>query len=220
LKDFTRVSTVSFNPGPFRKGRAAEEIYIPLVHSHPLQVALDSGLLGLCVLSATMLLFIKQWLKARKTPGVAQRLLWPALLIVAVFFTHSLLDINMNYPAIANVFFLLLAVPAILQNSRAKPHLRNRLSTTAFKTAISGLSLVIITGAFMLWQAEFLEAKADKQSDQNKNNAAIETYKRALHWNPFSAPIHTKIGLLYEKEAYSTKDTKYLTLAAGEHRKS
>lgn len=194
---------------------------VSLVHNSILQVALDSGILGLLLFMMLVIYSAQQWFKARAQliNSSAYRLLWPSLLGGLLIGVHSLFDVDLAFPAAAVLFFFFLAVPWVAASDpdHNTPQLKLKYVTTIWPWARGICILVLLMGAVILWSASLQQLQGDKLAHAGQFNLAVERYQQSLRWFPYSAYTANQMGVANEQQFMRNGQVSYLTAAAQDY---
>lgn len=121
-----------------------------LVHSHYLQVALETGLLGLLVLLGLIAASLAQVIRQR----VAGETAGPTLLaILALLALHAAIDFDLSYPALGALFWTMLGVSAAWRGGSTLPRSGSGTGTpeqAAAHPVMVALRLAVLAVTFLL----------------------------------------------------------------------
>ncbi len=193
---------------------------VSLVHNSILQIALDSGIPGLLLFLALLVLVIVHIWRGRNIllQGEQYHLLNPALLGGLLFFGHSVVDVDMAFPGAAGIFFFFLAVPFILLPASYKPGNISLdkagvlLSSAGKWVAIFLLSLLLI-GAALLWEASYYELRGDKSAHVGNTMQAINFYQKSVEIFPFMARTFNQMGMAQEQAVLTYEQEEFQDVA-------
>lgn len=154
------------------------------VHSHPLQVAVESGLLGLMGF-ALAVAGVARVPVAMRRAGEGDATVAIASAAAAGLLVHACFDFDLSFPGLAFVFWALAgALRAAALPDRATPVPAGR----AVVWALAGLGLagVMAYPSWRLHEARYWAAQASLAFRQGTLGTAREYYERALALDPWS----------------------------------
>lgn len=189
---------------------------VNLVHNHFLQLALDTGIIGLLSFLPLLVLTLLQWKKhlQMQKGAEAQRLLRFSLFAAFLLLIHAMVDIDFSFPAIYAVFMFFLAVPFIMEGNQLNTEVRGEKRFILLSSCLwKSLGVVLLIGAILIWQASYLQLRGDQQFAAAKYDTAATAYQRSINLFPYFSATHYLLGRNYEQQALSTGDMHYLNLA-------
>lgn len=150
-----------------------------VIHSCPIQICVDSGIIGIVLLLICVAAVIK------KSNGIDKN----SILCVIMFFVHSMFDFSMSFAALN--MLLMLVLTSNIDNTEFEPTLFNSLPLAA-------IMIVVIFGMFCEIYSIGLE-----QQFIRKNYKEVERRYEAIDFTNYS----DEMPLIYAKALYN--DGKY-----------
>ncbi|MEN6348896.1 MAG: O-antigen ligase family protein [Syntrophomonas sp.] len=190
---------------------------VNLVHNHILQLALDTGIIGLLPFIALLVFAGRQWKKAlgQHRDGEEQRLLRFSLLAASLLLLHALADIDFSFPPLYAAFMFFLAVPFIIGKEQGHTEAAGeQRCVRSGLYVVKSCTAVFLLGAFIIWTASCLQLRGDRLYNAAQYDAAAIAYQRSVSFLPQLAHTYYLLGRDYEKQALSTGDFNYLNKAA------
>ena len=172
-----------------RYGRA-----VNFAHNEFLQVAAESGLIGLALYLAFLYFIFKAlWTKTTERSGLAAQLVFLSFLI------HSLVDFNLHPPALSAGAIILLAA-----------HSEYKSETTLKNNRSYGFAAVLAVLGFLcsclLARAELLAYWADQSQTVS---SSISYYQKALKGFSWKAEWRDALGKLYERDLSLSQEERF-----------
>lgn len=188
---------------------------VTLVHSSLLQVALDTGMIGLGLFVGIIAMPIIYIVKSKEQlfRDETYSMMWPALLAGGLIFVHGLVDMDLSFPGAAGAMFFFLSVPIILGSDTPKPAKRWLGKWAGIRWAATGVLALLAVGAGVLWQSASLAIQGDRLCNAGDHHAAVEYYQKSLAFYPWSAQAFNKLGQAEEKMANLQPQGDALVLA-------
>lgn len=180
------------------------------VHSHYLQVAVETGITGLLAMVGIWAAYLFTAYRSYRTSQNYNDRIFIAFLAVSilVFGIHAAADFDLSLSALSLVLYTLMAMLRVMDNGFAgdnvKPGTKKRTAIATFITApATGLIIVLLAGCLIAGYNSTIDASAYLgQKDLKKAIAALE---RATAYDPFRAEYHAKLAELY---SYAGQDDK------------
>lgn len=179
--------------------------YVKMIHSQLLQMTVDAGIFaGVLFALVWCALFIRTNDIARKDIYF-KPLMKTLVLAVGI---HSLVDLDLAFPVIAYVFWLLVGITLSMTiSSNAKPK-GSYLKTTVL---IAVISVNLLSLPFFLAEVNYSRARHHLQ--QQNYDKAIEYFANAIEFNPLAPEYYEGIGAIYEVLGVRKQDGGYFQLA-------
>lgn len=191
-------------------------------HSYPVQVLVETGLLGFVLVGGFMIYILARYMKLhvkqRKSDQEAGNLF---LLVALSLLIHSLIDFEMNYFMFTAIVFLALGVLA-----GDSPQAVRRINGIQQKQWIkSGMGIVMIAVAILaftytsklIYAHNKLDVAMEQVQQQKELSILIQTIESGLDQYPNHPFLLERAGLFYfsafqqtHEEQYRTEELKYI----------
>jgi len=181
--------------------------YTTQVHNNILEIALESGLLGLLPFLGVSLLLIFKSLFAKKN-----RVLHLYGIVALGLFIHGIMDFDFSYKAIGIIYWSMLG--AISGSIKL-----NELKKGAFKPIkLLIISFLIITAVFILCNCSLILSiyYNDKIVDAQKQgdlDLMLKYAEKAARLNPFAERTHMNIANIYFEKYIRSVDVEFMDKA-------
>ncbi|MCR4442619.1 MAG: O-antigen ligase family protein [Peptococcaceae bacterium] len=175
--------------------------YTTQVHNNILEIAVESGALGLLsFLGASLLLIIKALFtksnRALALPGI----------IALGLFIHGIMDFDFSYGAIGIIFWSMLGV--INGNTKSKGWV---LRPVRFAAII--ITVVFILSTCSLVLSIYYNDKIVGAQKQGDIDLMLKYAEKAARFNPFAEKTHMNIANIYFNKYVDSMDVKYMEKA-------
>ncbi len=166
------------------------------VHSQPLQVAVESGILGLLAYLAFWVFLIKEFFQQIAKAAVEHKIsLVTVLIMVLALGLHSLIDIDLAYQVNLNIIGLL---SGVVLGYKYKNYVPKPVRIKWLKGVITGsllLLMILITPVII---SEVQAKTAGDAYRRGDRNLARDKIALALKWNPLDPEYHDISGMVWE----------------------
>lgn len=177
--------------------------YARFAHSFPIQLAAETGIIGLALwlsfLGGMAVLLSKgisglrqQWEPARSA------MLGSAMLIL---FFHSLLDIDLEVVGLATFFWVGLGTLVGVLTGK-DPIEAPPLEPPLWQKQLYVLPFALLTAFFILipFWAQTLAQEGQNYLESHKTAKAIDAFKHSLQINPYDAYVHASLSRAYQEQ--------------------
>lgn len=180
-------------------------------HSHYLQVAVESGLVGLAAFLAFIALLFHQAYRAwrgAQDPG-PRILIWSIICAVVVLLLHSVIDFDLSFGALQLIFWAMAGLISGMvvpheggppraadgrrrSGRRAGPRLLPRL-----EMAVVVLIALAVTGfGGSVYAGHVLSERAERQAQEGHVEEAVASLERAARFDPLNPRLHFDMARL------------------------
>jgi hypothetical protein len=129
------------------------------------------------------------------------------VLAVTVWLFHNLIDINVYFPSLGVLGFVLIGV--LLSRPETKPVLPSKV----LATAVTVITLCIVAAAIPIFIANELEHRSRIEQENGKLPQTIATLAAAKQFNPLNSSLHHLTGETALELFHRTQKQEYLQLA-------
>lgn len=172
-----------------------------LVHSYFVQIAIETGIIGLIVVAAVWIFFFLSCCRTYRRTSDSDSKALIAALAVGVFALgfHSSLDFDLSLSAISLVLFTFMAIARNMEKT-ASSTLKNEKNTKgisgSFILASAGcLTVIILAGCLLL--AEAYKRDALYYTKQNNYGKAVQSMEMAVLLSPHRSEYRHFLAELY-----------------------
>lgn len=188
------------------------------VHSHPLQVWVESGTIGFIfyVLLWLGLIITTFKIMFRAASPEYRAVAWTAAVTAVTISLHSTIDFSLSLGAVAIFMYALMGlVGAVERNGLTEqrkitagiggPGLRKAIG------AILAAVLLLISGS--LYMSAITEKEAAKTFTSGNVQGSIDKFEQASKYDPLNANLHMNLSQIYAQTAYQRGDMALATTA-------
>jgi tetratricopeptide (TPR) repeat protein len=160
-------------------------------HSHYLQVAVESGLLGLAAFTGFVILLLRQAYRAWRGATLPDRVLpWTLTCAALTILLHSVIDFDLSFGQMQ----LLLLVMAGLVAGMTAP--KARLMPRFAKAAAVLVAVTLIGFGGTVFAGYTLAERAQRQADDGRVEEAVASLVRATRFDPANPRLYYDLGRL------------------------
>lgn len=173
------------------------------VHSYYIQVAVETGIVGLSVLIGLWLAFFVSAYKAfRKNINLSDKVL-TITMVISVFMlgTHASMDFDLSLSAISLIMYSFIAIIRNKTFSRTEGEKSLGFGNTIIPrinfAIFLGVGVIVILYSACLITSEQYLADTRVYISRNNIKSAIDSLGKAGMYNPFNAQLNAALGELY-----------------------
>ncbi|PWV95346.1 O-antigen ligase [Paenibacillus cellulosilyticus] len=190
----------------------SSDYFTAYVHSGPLQVMMEVGIIGFMLLAAACIWpIVRGLLAARSLESTEAKLYVIRALAGGVLLLHSLVDFSLSFPYILGLFFILVAVPATSQRADSATTSKHR--HLIFKST----AILVAAGTFvlstMLLVSDRLQQSAAQAYSEARKADAVQLLDRSADYAIWPDRIYDRKARMYLLEYDATHDRRYLEVA-------
>ncbi|MBM7567786.1 O-antigen ligase family protein [Paenibacillus sacheonensis] len=188
------------------------------VHSQPLQVMMETGLIGLTLFAAACAVLMVRGILAAKRKGGREGLFDRVLLLaMGTLLLHGLTDFSLSFPYLLGLLLVLGAAVGSEPSGAAAPVPRRR---TLLKVSAGLLASATLAVSVMLFVSDRFQAAAEHAIAENRKADAVRQLDRSAAWAIVPDRVQDRKARLYLAEYEAGKDARYLEVARGENTKA
>lgn len=188
-------------------------IITKFVHNDYLQIWMETGIVGLLLLLAVILLFYVTLYKYIKSSGHQKALATALLAGMTAYFAHALVDFVMYPPVLLLMFGAYLGVTSSMPGNTGKNKQifnldwveKTGLRLSVVRMAL-GLFLIVWLSQPAIAQLAFNQARRDV--DQLDIKSALKYFELARRFAPYEPVYYSAEGDIWYHAAIATKDTE------------
>ena len=195
------------------------------VHSHPLQVWVETGTVGFIfyVLLWVGLIITTFKIMFRVTSPAYRAVAWTAAVTAVTISLHSTIDFSLSLGAVAIFMYALMGIVGAVEKNGLPEH----QSMTAgiggpgmrkvIGTVLAGV-LLLVSGS--LYLSAVTEKEAAQAFSAGNVQDSITKFEKALKYDPLNANLHMNLSQIYAQTAYQRGDMALATTALGHAEKA
>ncbi len=172
--------------------------YSSELHNNVLQVAVETGLVGIISYLVGLILLFFNAVKNRSIKA------WTLSIAALALFLHGAIDFDFSLPAYSLFFWMLLALINIKQD------LSININNSLKRVGIIAIGIILVVSSTCFSLANNYSNKAFQSKNANKSILLLE---KAAKMNPFKAPVLANLAQTKIQQLIYTKDLKYLNEA-------
>ncbi|MGD9677475.1 MAG: O-antigen ligase family protein [Vulcanibacillus sp.] len=175
------------------------------VHSHPLQVGVEAGFIGMVAFILFSLVAIYRFIKNYFIEESDTRYYYLILgLSFMVLFTHSLIDFDLSFTSVSFLFYLLAS-----QTNRTNSNIKffNKYNTVILGVFLI-LSVYLIYGLGTMLVGSHYKVQGEKLLEQNQYVESVVMFENATRWMPKDSMSYLYVTMF--KEGITSMEKEYL----------
>lgn len=190
----------------------SSDYFTAYVHSEPLQIMMEVGVIGFILFAAACLWpIIRGLLAARNTEPNVARLYVIRAVACGVLLLHSLVDFTLSFPYILGLLFILGAVPDKGAHVAMGATSKRRLLLIKSSAALIAAGLFILSS--MLLASDRLQHSAALAYTEARKADAVQLLDRSAAFAIWPDRIDDRKARMYLLEFDDTHDPRYLVVA-------
>lgn len=195
--------------------------YTAYIHSQPLQMMTETGLLGLLLFIAVCALLVGRCLSsAKRKAGVHADFDGIRALACCVLLAHSLVDFTLSFPYLLGLLFIIGTVPAPAPAENTNAVRSSSAMPIAAKSIAALAAAGMLTVATLLFLSDRLQQSAVRAIAEQRKADAVSQLDRSAKTALFADRVYDRKARLYLSEFESGGDRRYLEVARAENEKA
>ncbi|WP_271754651.1 O-antigen ligase family protein [Cohnella sp. JJ-181] len=195
--------------------------FTAFIHSEPLQIMTETGLIGLLLFAAACMALIGRCISyAKRKEGDASLFYAVRGLACCILLAHSLVDFSLSFPYLLGMLFILGATPASEVTATGAVPVQSATMRITIKSLAAATAACLLAVATLLFVSDQLQQAAVRAIAEQRKADAARLLDRSAEAAIFADRVHDRKARLYLSEFESNGDRRYLDVARVENEKS